>query len=85
MPCLRAFNRERDFPAAVLGPQLLAAFFLLASTRADELPAFDWAVAFGFDSARVALDLDFALALVLPLGLEWVEVDMVVVPLGFDS
>jgi hypothetical protein len=82
---LSEFNREIDFPAALLGPVLLAAFLLFASTRADELPAFVLPVAFGFNSARVALDLDFVFALFLPFALEWLEVDMAVVPLGFDS
>jgi hypothetical protein len=65
---LSEFNREIDFPAALLGPVLRAAFFLLASARADELPAFDLAVAFDFVLARVALDLD--VVLLLPLALE---------------
>jgi hypothetical protein len=56
----------------------------LAAARAGELPAFDLAVAFGFNSARVALDLDFAFALFLPLALEWLVVDMAVGPLAFD-
>ncbi len=37
MPCFTALNRDRHFPAAERGPVLLAAFFLLASTRFDDV------------------------------------------------
>src|SRR5258708_4275027 len=32
MPCFRAFFADWDFPSGVFGPELRAAFFLLAST-----------------------------------------------------
>ncbi len=37
MPCFTALNRDRPLPAAERGPVLLAAFFLLASTRFDDV------------------------------------------------